>query len=191
MRTLAASLCGLALLAAVASPGFAFQEYPSLEVAPYVGYLLYDSNLTHYSSNLDFGVRLDLRTMEMLGFQFNYAISGSTVGFPGIPFGKNSYVERIQFNLTRDLVLSRGIFFYGFAGLGTFVRHTTAVYNSDPSVQAGLGFRRNIVGPLYVRGDVGWTGAFLKDSDPADPYYDRTLTHHFDGALTLSVLFDN
>ena len=191
MRTLAASLCGLVLLAAVASPGLAFQEYPSLEVAPYVGFVFYDGNMTDYQSNLALGLRLDLRTMAAVGFQFHYARSASTADLPGFPFGEDNYVERIQLNLTRDLLLSRGIFFYGFGGVGSFNRHTAALYTNDPTVQAGLGFRRNIVGPLYVRGDMGWTGAFLKDPGADDRYHERTLTHHFDGALTFSVLFDN
>lgn len=191
MNRLVASLCAALLLVALAVPALAFQEYPSLEVAPYVGYLIYDGELDTYMSNLALGLRLDLRTFAMLGFQFHYARSASTADFPGVAFGEDDYVERIQLNLTRDLLLSGGVFVYGFAGVGSFNRYTAAIYTNDPSVQAGLGFRRNLVGPLYLRGDAGWTGAFLKDPAADAPFAERTLTHHLDAALTLSVLFDN
>ncbi|MBM4117076.1 hypothetical protein FJ251_04920 [bacterium] len=190
MKRLVASLCA-ALLLALVKPALAFQEYPSLEVAPYAGYLLYDGDLTTYTSNLALGLRLDLRTFALLGFQFHYARSASTADFPGVAFGEDDYVERIQLNLTRDLLLSGGVFVSGYAGVGSFNRYTKAIYNNDPSVQAGLGFRRNLVGPFYLRGDLGWTGAFLKDRDPDSPFAERSLTHHLDAALTFSVLFDN
>jgi hypothetical protein len=191
MRSLAASLCALVLLAAMATPGLAFQEYPSLEVTPYVGYLVYDGGMTDYMSNLALGVRLDLRTIAAVGFQFHYARTTSSAGFPSLALTDDAYVERIQLNLTRDLLLSRGVFFFGSVGVGSFNRHTTELYDNDPSVQAGLGFRRNLVGPLYLRGDVGWTGAFLQDHAEDAPFHERTLTHHLDGALTFSLLFDN
>lgn len=191
MKKLAVLSCAALLVAALAAPGLAFQEYPSLEIAPYVGYVAYDGDMTSYMSNLNFGFRVDLRTIAALGFQFNYSRSKILGDFPGQPFGKDDYIERVQLNFTRDLRLQSGIYFYGFAGVGSFNRHSAALYDNDPSVQAGLGFRRNLFGPLYLRGDIGWTGAFLKDYDPDGAYGDRTLTHHLDGALTLSFLFDN
>jgi hypothetical protein len=191
MRSLAASLCALVLIATAATPGLAFQEYPSLEVTPYLGYIIYDGEMTNYMSNLAVGLRLDLRTIAALGFQFHYARSASRADFPGVAFGEDDYVERVQLNLTRDLLLSRGIFFFGSLGVGSFNRHSAELYDNDPSVQAGLGFRRNLVGPLYLRGDVGWTGAFLQDHAEDAPFHERTLTHHLDGALTFSLLFDN
>ena len=57
MKQLVALLCGLVLLAGLAESGSAFQEYPSLEFAPYVGLIAYDSALTDYQSNLAFGAR--------------------------------------------------------------------------------------------------------------------------------------
>ena len=78
-----------------------------------------------------------------------------------------------------------------YAGGGTFNRRFEGVYTNDYSAQAGMTARRNLFDWLYLRADAGWTGAFLKDPDPADPYYERTLTHHFEGALTFSFLLDN
>ncbi len=191
MKKLAVLFCGITLLVAMASPGLAFQEYPSLEIAPYVGYLAYDGNMTSYMSNLAYGMRLDLRTMAALGFQFHYSRTTTTADLPGVPFGADEYVERIQLNFTRDVMLTTGMFISGYAGVGSFNRHTPIEYNNDPSVQAGLAFRRNIVGPFYFRGDMGWTGAFLKDHDEGATYYERTLTHHLEAAITISVLLDN
>ena len=65
------------------------------------------------------------------------------------------------------------------------------LYDTDFSVQAGVGARRNIFDRLYVRGDIGYTGAFLKDHDPESTFGERTLTNHFDFSLTFSLLFDN
>lgn len=192
MKQLAAPLCALCLLAGATGTALAFQEYPSLEVTPYVGYLLYDSELIDYQSNLAYGIRLDLRTMAALGFQFHYSRSTNTAELPGQPFvDTDDYVERIQLNLTRDLFIVRGTFIAAYAGGGTFNRRYQGVYTNDYSVQAGMLARRNLFDWLYLRADAGWTGAFIKDPEPDDPYYDRTLTHHFEGALTLSVLFDN
>lgn len=191
MKKLAVMLCGFALIASVAAPSLAFQEYPSFEISPYVGYVAYDSGMTSYMSNLAFGFRLDLRTMAALGFQFHYARSSSSADFPGLPLGEDDYVERIQINFTRDLLLRSGIFFSGYVGVGSFNRHSATLYDNDPSLQAGLGFRRNIVGPLYLRGDLGWTGAFLQDHAEGSLFHERTLTHHLDAAFTFSVLLDN
>lgn len=191
MKKLAVLFCGITLLVAMASPGLAFQEYPSLEIAPYVGFIAYDGNMSSYMSNLAYGFRLDLRTMAALGFQFHYSRSTSIDDLPGVPFGNDEYVERIQLNFTRDIVLTTGTFFSGYVGVGSFNRHTALKYDNDPSVQAGVEFRRNLVGPFYFRGDLGWTGAFLKDYAEGDPYYERTLTHHLDAAITISVLLDN
>jgi len=192
MKLLAASLCALCLLAGATGTALAFQEYPSLEVAPYVGYLLYDSEMVNYQSNLAYGIRLDLRTMAALGFQFHYSRTTATADLPGQPFvDADNFVERIQLNLTRDLFILRGTFIGLYAGGGTFNRRFEGIYTNDYSAQAGLTARRNLFDWLYLRADAGWTGAFLKDPDPADPYYERTLTHHFEGALTLSFLLDN
>jgi hypothetical protein len=191
MKKLATLICALCLLAGLSGSGQAFQEYPSIEIVPYVGYLLYDSELTSYMSNLNYGFRVDLRTTPLLGFQFNYSRASMKGDFPGQPFGKNYYIERVQLNLTRDLVLYRGVFFSGFAGIGSFNRHTSTVYDNDFSVQGGLSARRNLFDWLYLRGDAGWTGAWLKDYGDDAQFSDRTLTNHFDFALTLSVLLDN
>lgn len=191
MNKFAVLISGLALLAALSGTARAFQEYPSLEVAPYVGYLLYDSELAEYESNLSFGLRVDLRTFAMLGFQFHYARTASTADFPGQPFGADDHVDRVQLNLTRDLTLTRGFFIYGYGGVGSFSRTVGDFYEHDWSLQAGLGVRRNLIDKLYLRADGGWTGAWLSDDDPAGRFADTTLTHHFEAALTLSVLFDN
>lgn len=192
MKKLCASLFSIALLLLVAGPSLAFMEYPSLEVTPYVGYLAYDSGMTTYNSNLTYGVRLDLRIMAAFGFQFNYALSAMNEGFPGMHFGNDDYVERVQLSLTRDLTLIRGVFFTGYAGLGSFNRHTAEVYANDFCMQAGIFGRRNIFDYLYIRGDIGWTGAFLKDYDPSAQFgAERTLTNHFEASLSLSFLLDN
>ncbi len=180
MKKLAVLICGIALFTLAATPGFAFQEYPSLEIAPYVGYIVYDGDMTEYMSNLAYGFRVDLRTMAALGFQFHYARSTREDDLPSFPFGTDDYVERIQLNFTRDTLLSKGIFFSSYLGVGSFNRHGVDVYYNDPTLQAGVAFRRNLVGPLYLRGDLGWTGAFLDE-----------LTHHLDAALTFSLLLDN
>ncbi len=191
MKKLAALLCGIVLFTLAATPGFAFQEYPSLEIAPYVGYIAYDGDMTDYMSNLAYGIRLDLRTMAALGFQFHYARSTRDDDLPGVPFGSDEYIERVQLNFTRDVMLSGGIFFSGYAGVGSFNRHSPELYDTDPTLQAGMAFRRNLVGPFYLRGDLGWTGAFLKDHAAGSTFEERTLTHHLDAALTFSVLLDN
>ena len=191
MKKLASLLCGLLLLAGLSGSGQAFQEYPSLELTPYVGYLLYDGDLSTYQSNLAFGVRLDLRTMAALGFQFNYARCAMAGDFPSQPFGQDEYVELVHLNLTRDLFLARGVYVSGYAGLGSFNRRTEAEYDTDPSIQAGLEARRNLFDMLYLRTSVGWIGAFLKDHDPEAQFAERTLTHHFGFAVTVSFLFDN
>ncbi|MCP4547778.1 MAG: hypothetical protein GY835_15055 [bacterium] len=192
MKKLIAPIIGLVLLASVADPSLAFQEYPSIEIMPYAGYLLYDSDMDTYSSNLTYGMRIDLRTMALVGFQFNYALSASSADFPNSHFGKDDYVERIQLNLTRDLLLTRGVFISGYGGIGSFNRRTAQYYENDFSIQAGLSARRNIRDFLYLRADAGWTGAFLHDTDPNAMFGDgSTLTHHFEAALSFSFLFDN
>ena len=191
MQKLLALSLGLALLGATAAPVVAFQEYPSIEFAPYVGFIQYDGSIPDYQTNLAWGFRMDLRTVSTFGFQFHYAISSSTGSLGSLPLGKDDYVQRIQLNLTRDLFLRSGVQFSGCAGLGRFARHSAELYDTDFSLQAGVSGRRNLWGVLYLRGDVGWTGAFLQDFDSAAVFADRTLTHNFDATLTLSFLFDN
>ncbi len=191
MTKLFALLCGLVLIAGLAGPGFAFQEYPSLEISPYVGYLAYDSQMTDYASNLAYGIRLDLRTTSLVGFQFHYALSASAGDFPGQPFGQDEYVERIQLNLTRDLFLVSGLFISTYIGGGSFNRHLADLYDTDPSVQAGISARRNLWSDLYLRADFGWTGAFLQDHDSEAQFAERTMTSHYDASLTFSFLLDN
>ena len=191
MKKFLALCVGLALLGGQAAPSLGFQEYPSLEIAPYVGYIQYDGDIPHYVSNLVYGFRADLRTIPKIGFQFHYASSASTGSFPSQPFGLDEYVQRIQLNVTRDFYLTSGWLFGGFGGIGRFVRQQGDLYDTDFSLQAGFLGRRNLWGPLYMRADVGWTGAFLKDHDPESAFGDRSLTHNFEAALTLSFLLDN
>ncbi len=191
MKKFLALCAGIVLLAGLTGPAAGFQEYPSLEFAPYVGYIKYDGALPDYNANLAYGFRADLRTMAAIGFQFHYAASSTTSSFPSQPFGQDDYVQRIQLNLTRDLHLMSGVQLSVYGGVGRFARHQGEFYDTDFSLQAGVSGRRNLWGPLYLRGDLGWTGAFLEDYDTDAAFAERTLTNNYDAALTLSFLFDN
>ncbi len=189
MKMNVAALSALLILA-FAGGAFAFQELPSLELAPYVGFLKYDSAL-EYDNALAYGFRADMRFIPYLGLQFHYARSTNHDGIGGFPFGADDYVSRTQLNLTYDLLPMRGFFVHLLAGVGSFNRYTAEDYRNSNSVQLGLGARRNLFDDLYLRGDVGWTGAWIKDSEPESAFYESTLTHNLDFSLTLSYLLDN
>ena len=58
-------------------------------------------------------------------------------------------------------------------------------------MQAGVGARRNLFDDLYLRGDLGWTGAWMKDDNEGDPFHEKTLTNHYELSICLSYLLDN
>jgi len=190
MKSTVAILAGLLTLAVLAVPASAFQELPSLELSPYIGFLKYDSAM-EYDNTLAYGVRADLRFMPYFGLQFHMARSAMRDGLLGFPFGADDYVNRIQLNLTRDLMPVGGFFVHVFAGVGSFNRYETDIYRSGSSVQAGVGARRNLFDELYLRGDCGWTVAWLKDENADDAFYEETLTHHLELSLSVSYLLDN
>lgn len=189
MMPKAAVLAAFLILAA-SGAAWAFQELPSLELAPYVGFIKYDADLG-YDNTLAYGARADLRFVPYLGMQFHYALSSVHDGFGGLPFGADEYVSRAQVNLTYDLLPMRGFFVHFLAGVGTFNRYTADEYRSGNSLQLGAGARRNLFDDLYLRGDLGWTGAWIQDSDPESVFAESTLTHNLDFSITLSYLLDN
>jgi len=189
MKMKIAAVSALLILASVGAAS-AFEELPSLELAPYLGLLKYDAALG-YDNSLAYGMRMDLRFIPYLGLQFHYARSTAHDGFTGFPFGADAYVSRAQMNLSYDLFPLGGFFIDMLAGVGSFNRHMDGEFKSSMSVQLGLGARRNLFGDLYLRGDAGWTGAWLHDSDAGSPFHEKTLTHNLDLSLTLSYLLDN
>jgi len=187
MRT--AALAAFLILASTGA-AWAFQELPSLELAPYVGFIKYDGDMG-FDNALAYGARADLRFVPYLGVQFHYARSSAHDGFGGFPFGSDDYVSRAQVNLTYDLVPINGFFVNVLAGVGSFTRHLPDDYLAAHSVQLGIGARRNLIADLYLRGDLGWTGAWLQDEDPEGAFAESTLTHNLDFSITLSYLLDN
>jgi hypothetical protein len=182
----------LAALLTLASAGgaFAFQELPSLELSPYVGFLKYDSAF-EYDNSLAYGIRADMRFIPYLGLQFHYARSANKEGMGGFPFGADDYVSRTQLNLTYDLLPMSGFFVHLYTGVGSFNRYTAEDYRTSNSVQLGLGARRNLKGDFYLRGDLGWTGAWIQDSESESVFSESTLTHNMDISISLSYLLDN
>jgi len=178
------------LILVSAGGALAFQELPSLELAPYLGIIKYAGDL-EYDASLAYGMRADLRFIPYFGLQFHYARSTVHDGFTGFPFGSDEYVSRAQANLTYDLLPMSGFFVHLFAGVGSFGRHMDGEFKSSNSLQAGIGARRNLFDDLYLRGDAGWTGAWIQDSDPESIFHESTLTHHLDLSITVSYLLDN
>jgi hypothetical protein len=178
------------LILASAGGALAFQELPSVEIAPYVGFLKYDSALD-YDNTLAYGLRADFRVIPYFGLQLHYARSSTADGITGFPFGADKFVSRAQVNITYDLLPMRGFFVHLLGGVGSFNRHIDGEYQTSTTAQLGLGARRNLFGDLYVRGDLGWIGAWIEDSDPESDFAESTLTNNLEVSLTLSYLLDN
>ena len=154
MRSLAASLCALALLAIAATPGLAFQEYPSLELTPYLGYTIYDGEHDHlHEQSRRWACAWICARSRRSAFSSTTRARRAGRTSPSAGFGEDDYVERVAAQPDARSAAQRGIFVFGSLGVGSFNRHSAELYDNDPSVQAGLGFRRNLVGPLYLRGE--------------------------------------